>query len=47
MRFVDCKKNLEAGLSVLGSAGSARMTNSRLNLRTWSKLLVRFNLVVG
>jgi hypothetical protein len=41
------KKNLEVGLFVRGSAGSAKMTNSRLNLRTWSKLLVRFNLVVG
>jgi hypothetical protein len=41
------KKNLKAGLFVRGLAGSARMTNSRLNLRTWSKMLVRFNLVVG
>jgi hypothetical protein len=41
------KKNLEAGLFVRGSAGSARKTNSRLNLLTWSKLFVRFNLVVG
>lgn len=41
------KKNLEAGLSVRGSAGFARKTSSRLNLRVWSKLLVRFNLVLG
>jgi hypothetical protein len=41
------KKNLEAGLSVRGSTGFARKTNSRLNLRAWSKLLIRFNLVVG
>jgi hypothetical protein len=41
------KKNLEAGLFVRGLAGSARMTNSHLNLRMWSKLLVRFNYVVG
>jgi hypothetical protein len=41
------KKNLEASLSVQGSAGSARKTNSRLNLCTWSKLLVKFNLDVG
>jgi hypothetical protein len=41
------KKKLEAGLSARGSTGSARRSNARLNLRTWSELLARFNLVVG
>jgi hypothetical protein len=37
------KKKLKAGLSARGSTGSAR----RSNLRTWSELVDRFNLVVG
>jgi hypothetical protein len=40
------KKNLEAGLFGWGLAGSRRKTNSCLNLRTWSMLLVMLNLVV-
>jgi hypothetical protein len=41
------KKKLEASLSAQGLAGFARWLNLRLNLRTWSELVVRFNLVVG
>jgi hypothetical protein len=40
-------KKVDAGCSARGAAGSARGSNFRLNLRTWSKLLFRFNLVMG
>jgi hypothetical protein len=41
------KKKLETSLSARGSAGFARWLNLLLNLRTWSELVARFNLVVG
>jgi hypothetical protein len=41
------KKKFEASIFAQGSTGSTRGTNIRLNLHTWSKLFVRFNLAMG
>jgi hypothetical protein len=41
------KKKLVIGFSARGAVGSTRGSNFRLNLRTWSKLFVSFNLAMG